>query len=81
VMFLGSVLSFVYMFQIYQRVFLSKEPQEGYQDKASPRTVRTLVVTLAVLTLATGLWPEPLFVLGEEVAAVLTESSGEGGSP
>ncbi len=80
VIFLGSVLSFVYMFQIYQRAFLSKELQEDYRDKTSPRTVRALVVALAVLTLATGLLPEPLFVLGEEAAAVLAGSHNRGGS-
>lgn len=81
VIFLGSALSFVYMFQIYQRAFLSKEAQEGYQDKTSPRTVRTLIVALAVLVLAMGLWPEPLFVLGEEAAAVLAGRPDGGGSP
>ena len=81
VIFLGSALSFVYMFQIYQRAFLSEEPQDGHQDKTSPWTARTLVVVLAVLTLAMGLWPEPLFVLGEEAAAVLAGGPDRGGSP
>src|SRR3712207_1532624 len=34
--FLGSALSFVYALQIYQRAFLSKEPQGGYWEKSSP---------------------------------------------
>jgi multicomponent Na+:H+ antiporter subunit D len=78
--FLGSALSFVYAFQIYQRVFLAREPQGGYQDeKTSPWTARALISVLAVLVLVVGLWPEPLLVLGKGAAAVLTGSSG--GSP
>lgn len=77
VVFSGSVLSFVYAFQLYQRTFLAREPQGGYRDdKASPWTERALVGALAVLVLAVGLWPEPLLVLGEEAAAVLVESPG-----
>ena len=78
--FLGGALSFVYMFQIYQRAFLAREPQGGYWDKTSSGEARTLVFALAVLVLAVGLWPEPLLVLGEGAAAALVESSG-GGSP
>jgi len=76
----------VYMFQIYQRVFLAQEPQGGYVEKPSPRATRALVGVLAALVLVFGLWPEPLLVLGEEAAAVLTGSPGDasgggGGSP
>ena len=80
VIFLGSALSFVYMFQIYQRAFLAREPQGGHVDKTSPRRARALVGILAALVLALGLWPEPLLILGEGAAAVLTESTG-GGAP
>jgi multicomponent Na+:H+ antiporter subunit D len=76
--FLGSALSFVYALQIYQRAFLAKEPQGGLWHKSSPWTTRALVVALAALVLAMGLWPEPLVVLGEEAATNLIES---GGSP
>ncbi len=74
--FLGSALSFVYALQIYQRAFLAKEPQGGLWDKTSPWTTRALVVALAALVLAMGLWPEPLLVLGEEAATNLIESGG-----
>jgi multicomponent Na+:H+ antiporter subunit D len=74
--FLGSALSFVYALQIYQRAFLAKEPQGGLWHKSSPWTTRALVVVLAALVLAMGLWPEPLLVLGEEAATNLIESSG-----
>jgi multicomponent Na+:H+ antiporter subunit D len=76
--FLGGALSFVYALQIYQRAFLAKEPQGGLWHKSSPWTTRALVVALAALILAMGLWPEPLVVLGEEAATNLIES---GGSP
>ncbi len=79
VIFLGGALSFVYAFQLYQRAFLAWEPVGGYrQGKTSPRAARALVVTLAVLVLAMGLWPEPLLVLGEGAAAALAESPGGG---
>ncbi|MDQ3285873.1 MAG: oxidoreductase, partial [Actinomycetota bacterium] len=74
--FLGSALSFMYALQIYQRAFLSKEPQGGLWNKTSPWTARALVVALAAIVLATGLWPEPLLVLGEEAATNLIESGG-----
>lgn len=77
--FLGGALSFVYAFQVYQRAFLAKEPQGGRWEKTSPRAARALVIALAVLVLALGLWPEPLLVLGEEAAAaLLSQSPGDG---
>jgi len=79
VIFLGSALSFVYMFQLYQRVFLANEPQRSDRSKkTSPRATRALVVALAALVLAIGLWPEPLLVLGERSATDLTGSLGGG---
>ncbi len=69
--FLGSALSFVYVFQIYQRAFWVRERK----SKASSPATRALVVALAALVLAMGLWPEPLIVLGEEAAATLTGGS------
>jgi NADH:ubiquinone oxidoreductase subunit 4 (subunit M) len=66
----------VYALQIYQRAFLAKEPQGGLWHKSSLWTTRALVVALAALVLAMGLWPEPLLVLGEEAATNLIESSG-----
>jgi multicomponent Na+:H+ antiporter subunit D len=76
--FLGGALSFVYAFQIYQRAFLAQELQSGHRDKVSPRAARTLVVALAALVLAMGLWPEPLLILGEGAAAVFAGSPGGG---
>ena len=66
--FFGGALSFVYAFQVYQRVYWAPENRKG---KASPPSVRALVVLLAGLLLAAGLWPEPLLVLGEAAAGAL----------
>jgi len=66
--FVGGALSFVYAFQIYQRVFWTPG-RKG--EKASPPSVRALILLLAGLVLAAGLWPEPLLALGEAAAGVL----------
>jgi len=67
--FFGGALSFVYVFQIYQRVFWASDEKE----KAGPLPTRVLVLLLAGLVLAAGLWPEPLLVLGEAAARVLED--------
>ncbi len=66
-LFLGSALSFVYMFQMYGRAFWSVERP----DEASPRSLRLVVVSLAVASLVLGIWPEPLLSLSEQAANVL----------
>jgi multicomponent Na+:H+ antiporter subunit D len=66
--FVGGALSFVYMFQVYQRVFWA---EDGEGAKASPAPTRALVLLLAGLLLAAGLWPEPLLALGGAAASVL----------
>ncbi|MBD0291765.1 MAG: oxidoreductase, partial [Thermoleophilia bacterium] len=65
--FLGSALSFVYMFQIYQHDYW----RGAKRGPASPPAVRRLVLAVAVLLLAAGAWPEPLLRLGERAADVL----------
>jgi len=67
--FFGGALSFVYAFQIYQRVFWASDEKE----KPGPLPARALVLLLAGLVLAAGLWPEPLLVLGEAAARVLED--------
>jgi multicomponent Na+:H+ antiporter subunit D len=71
--FVGSALSFLYLFQVYQRRFM----RPGSEDKPSPRTARLLVGALAALVLLVGLWPEPLALLSEAAAAALA-SGGSG---
>ena len=72
--FLGSALSFVYAFQVYQRRFMA--PKQGDLGKPSPAATRFLVVALAAFVVLVGLWPEPLLVLSEAVASVLVGGSG-----
>jgi len=65
--FLGSALSFVYVFQIYQFDFWRGE-------RTGPRTrwpQQALVAVIALPVLAMGVWPEPLLALSHEAAAVL----------
>ena len=69
--FAGSALSFMYAFQVYQRAFLARE--DGNNRRPSPRATRVLAISLAAFVLAIGFWPEPLLVLGEESAALLSE--------
>jgi len=71
--FVGSALSFLYSFQVYQRRFM----RPGSEGKRGPRAARLLVGALAALLLLVGLWPEPLALLSEAAAAALT-SGGPG---
>lgn len=72
---LGSALSLVYLFQVYQRSFWRAEPSAA--DKASPLSQRMLTGALALVVLAAGLWPEPLLAFsGQAADALLTGRSG-----
>jgi multicomponent Na+:H+ antiporter subunit D len=74
--FLGSALSFVYSFQIYQRRFWAPGAGEpgASEDRGKPSAVapRVLVLLLAALALAAGIFPEPLLYLSEAAADGLT---------
>ena len=72
--FVGSALSFVYSFQVYQRAFLARKNWQ--ERRPSPRAARVLSVLIAVFVLAVGVWPEPLLVLGEESASLLLDGEG-----
>jgi multicomponent Na+:H+ antiporter subunit D len=63
---IGSVLSFVYMFQIYQRRFWTPEVADSANVVSSPTAVRAVVVVLAVITLLIGLWPEPVLWVSDQ---------------
>lgn len=69
---IGSVLSFIYMFQIYQRRFWAPEVAESVNAIASPVRVRAVVVVLALLTLLIGLWPEPVLWISEQAGHSFT---------
>ncbi len=79
--FVGSALSFVYAFQVYQRVFVSprREGDGSHSEKRNP-AVRAVVAAVAAVVLAVGVWPQSLFVLGDRAAVVLTGGDGSGSS-
>ncbi|MEU7478369.1 proton-conducting transporter membrane subunit [Lentzea sp. NPDC042327] len=71
----GSVLSLVYLFQVYQRRFWREGPPPA--GARSPLPQRLITAVLALLVLATGLWPEPLLALsGQAVDALLAGAPG-----
>ncbi|MFD7659033.1 complex I subunit 5 family protein [Actinosynnema sp. NPDC059797] len=71
----GSVLSLVYLFQVYQRRFWREEPR--LVGVPSPLPQRLVTAVPALLVLATGLWPEPLLALsGQAVDALLAGAPG-----
>ena len=63
---IGSVLSFIYMFQIYQRRFMTPEVAESANVAPSATGVRAVVVVLAIITLLIGIWPEPILWVSEQ---------------
>ena len=69
---LGSALSFVYMFQIYQHDFWREERSVP----ASGRAVGAVTSAVAVIVLALGLWPEPLLAVSRRAAAMLAGGAG-----
>lgn len=67
-LFLGSAMSLLYAFQIYQYDFWRTE-RPGLR---SPRGQQLVLAIVAVVVLVAGLWPEPLLRLSDAAAAVLT---------
>lgn len=71
----GSALSLVYMFQVYQRQYWREAlPPVG---AVSPLPQRLVTGTLALLVLATGLWPEPLLALSIHAVDALLAAAPE----
>jgi multicomponent Na+:H+ antiporter subunit D len=64
---LGSALSFVYAFQVYQYDFWRGE-RAGRRSTIPQQAV---VAALALLVLALGVWPEPLLALSHDAAKLL----------
>jgi multicomponent Na+:H+ antiporter subunit D len=69
---IGSVLSFIYMFQIYQRRFMTPDVAESANVVPSPAAVRAVVVVLAVITLLIGIWPEPVLWVSQQAGQSFT---------
>lgn len=72
VVLLGSVLSLIYMFQIYQKTFWARPEMPNLQDV---RARRLAVFVLAVAVLGLGLWPEPLLFFTQQAAAIAAGGS------
>jgi multicomponent Na+:H+ antiporter subunit D len=70
---LGSALSFIYMFQIYQHDFWSRYRRAG---PPSPLALRAVAAVLAAGVVALGVWPEPLLWVSREAADVLIAAGG-----
>lgn len=71
----GSALSLVYMFQVYQRRFWRPDPQAT--GAPSPLPQRLLAAALALLVLVAGLWPEPLLLIGSHAVDALLAAHPE----
>jgi multicomponent Na+:H+ antiporter subunit D len=67
---LGSALSFVYMFQLYQHDYWRESGRE-----AAPRWQSAALVALAAVIVLGGVWPQPLLRLGAVGASVLVEGA------
>ncbi len=75
--FLGSALSFLYMFQLYQRRFwIARE-----DEVESSRLPQVIVTALAIGLLIVGLWPEPLLDITDHAVSGLLDSPAVGVSP
>ena len=68
----GGLLSFVYVFQVYQYRYWREPPEGG----ASAWPQQAVIAGLALLVLAAGIWPEPLLALSRDAAQTLVQESG-----
>jgi len=69
VILIGGALSFVYMFQIYGARFWTNDEA----DEATTREALVLVVLVALVIIAIGVYPGPLFELSRDAATNLPE--------
>jgi multicomponent Na+:H+ antiporter subunit D len=72
-LFVGGALSFVYLFQIHQHDRWRPREEREREMPREPASVaqRAVVLAVALVVLALGLWPEPLLVAGERAAEEL----------
>jgi multicomponent Na+:H+ antiporter subunit D len=81
---LGSALSLLYLFLIYQREFWAEDDDEvsaAGDDARGAHTrsvsVRAIIVALALVLLVGGIWPEPLAALSAAAAdSLAAEANG-----
>ncbi len=69
---LGSLLSFVYAFQIYQFEHWRPDPDPAAAPPGNRWRARIVPISLGGLILALGVWPEPLLALSDAAASVLS---------
>jgi multicomponent Na+:H+ antiporter subunit D len=69
---LGSLLSFVYAFQIYQFEHWRPDPHPAARLPADRWRLRIVPISLGGLIVALGIWPEPLLALSDAAASVLS---------
>jgi multicomponent Na+:H+ antiporter subunit D len=67
-LFAGSALSFLYVFQIYQYDFW----REGRIGRPASTAQQIVLGSVCLLILAAGIWPEPLLTISHAAAGVLT---------
>jgi multicomponent Na+:H+ antiporter subunit D len=68
-LFVGAALVFVYMFRAYQRRFWVRT-DEGERNLGR----QLLVLALALLIVALGVWPEPLLAVSQQAVTFLQET-------
>ncbi|MEJ7902380.1 MAG: proton-conducting transporter membrane subunit, partial [Thermomicrobiales bacterium] len=67
--FIGGALSFIYMFQLYRaRFWVNQEA-----DEATTKGALGLVVMIALIIVAIGVYPEPLLLVTQQAASILPE--------
>ncbi len=71
--FIGSSLSFIYMFQAYQHTFWKKTTGVSNKQAESPFIQRIWVMAFACLILAAGLWPHPLIYFTQQAAMAILQ--------
>ncbi len=76
-LFVGSALSLIYLFQVYQHVFWLRSGPVGESaigeawHENSPLPLRALMLVLAFVVLGAGVWPEPLLALSDTAVDAL----------
>jgi multicomponent Na+:H+ antiporter subunit D len=71
IVLLGSLLSFVYAFQIYQFERWRPGPDTADEQARGPWQQWIVPLALGAVILALGVWPEPLVALSDAAAGVL----------
>lgn len=69
----GALLSFIYLFQAYQRA--SWEPRDEHEQLQAPTTTRKVILfVLSATLLVVGLFPDPLLTIADRAAAAVMQT-------